>query len=59
MCVYVCIYIYIHTLYSTDNISQQTRKGEVLLGGVSTLRYLSILGESSACRVPIRAVAAW
>ena len=36
-----------------------SEKGEVLLGGVGTLWYLSILSESSACQVPIRAMAAW
>ena len=33
-------------------------KGEVLLRGVGTLRYVSILSEDSACQVPICAVAA-
>ena len=35
-----------------------SEKGEVLLRGVGTLRYLLILGENSACQVPICAVAA-
>ena len=36
-----------------------SEKGEVLLRGVvGTLRYLLILSENSACRVPICAVAA-
>ena len=39
-------------------ISQFSEKGEVLLRGVGTLRYLLILGDISACRVPICAVAA-
>ena len=33
-------------------------KGEVLLRGVGTLRYLLIRSESSACQIPICAVAA-
>ena len=36
-----------------------SEKGEVLLRGVGTLRYLLILSENSACQVPICAVAAW
>ena len=36
-----------------------SEKGEVLLRGVGTLRLLLILGENSACQVPICAVAAW
>ena len=39
--------------------SLRSEKGEVLLSGVGTLRYLLILGENSACQVPICAVAAW
>ena len=35
-----------------------SEKGEVLLRGVGTLRYSLILSESSACQVPICAVAA-
>ena len=35
-----------------------SRKGEVLLRGVGTLRHLLILSENSACQVPICAVAA-
>ena len=33
--------------------AQGSEKGEVLLRGVGTLRYLLILGENSACQVPI------
>ena len=36
-----------------------SEKEEALLSGVGTLRYLLILSESSACQVPICAVAAW
>ena len=36
----------------------QQQRGEVLLRGVGAPRYLLILGESSACQVPICAVAA-
>ena len=36
----------------------ESEKGEVLLRGVGTLRYFSILSENSACQVPICAVAA-
>ena len=35
-----------------------SEKGEMLLRGVDTLRYLLILSENSACQVPICAVAA-
>ena len=35
-----------------------SEKGEVLLRGVGTLRYVLILSENSACQVPICAVAA-
>ena len=35
-----------------------SEKWEVLLRGVGTLRYVLILGEDSACQVPICAVAA-
>ena len=38
--------------------SRTFEKGEVLLRGVGTLRYLLILSENSACQVPICAVAA-
>ena len=37
---------------------QTSEKGEVILRGVGTLRYLLILSENSACQVPICAVAA-
>ena len=36
-----------------------SEKGEVLLRGVGTLRYLLILSKNSPCQVPICAVAAW
>ena len=35
-----------------------SEKGEVLLRGVGTLRYVLILSDNSACQVPICAVAA-
>ena len=35
----------------------EPEKGEVLLRGICTLRYLLILSENSACQVPICAVA--
>ena len=34
------------------------KKGEVLLRGVGTLRYLLVPSENSACQMPICAVAA-
>ena len=45
---------------NNSNVNSHSSKirGEVLLRGVGTLRYLSILGENSACQVPICAVAA-
>ena len=57
------IYIYMYTLkwhaatrfMMSRNISE---KGEMLLRGVGTLRYLLILSDNSACQVPICAVAA-
>ena len=43
-----------------DGVQQgSSEKGEVLLGGIGTLRYLFTLSENSACQVPICAVAAW
>ena len=38
--------------------SLRSEKGEVLPRGVGTLRYSLILSETSACQVPICAVAA-
>ena len=50
LCIYIYIYIYILFISS--------EKGEVPRRGVGTLRYLFILSENFACRVPVCAVAA-
>ena len=47
---YVCIYIYIY-IYIVGERGSAPK-------GVGTLRYLLILGENSACQVPICAAAA-
>ena len=38
---------------------RRSETGEVLLRGVGTVRYSLILGDDSACQVPICAVSAW
>ena len=40
-------------MYYMSYIMLESEKGEVLLRGVGALRYVWILGESSACQVPI------
>ena len=47
-------------LPSLDGVARLplSEKGEVLLRGVGTLRYLLVLSNNSACQVPICAVAA-
>ena len=39
-------------IYYMLYIMLESEKGEVLLRGVGTLRYVLILGENSACPVP-------
>ena len=66
-CMYIYIYIYMYMNKSRERQREKNlqagsapwlrEKGEVLLRGVGTLRYVLILGENSACRVPTCAVA--
>ena len=68
--IYICICIYqvggggevavarLWILSRDTRRSLVSERGEVLLRGVGTLRECLILGENSACRVPICAVAA-
>ena len=58
---YTYVYIYIYMYIDVDTYThtyRRSEKGEVLLRGFGTLRYVLILGEVSACQVPICAVAA-
>ena len=48
----------VRRLLSQGSKGAYSEKGEVLLRGVGTLRYVLILSENSACQVPICAVAA-
>ena len=57
---YVCIIIVMIAMQAQGAAreSQRSEKGEVLLRGVGTPQYFSILGKNSACHVPICAAAA-